>query len=453
MELDQFKPKFKDMRLGELLSYSDKDINDLCEEFDIKMPFKKRLADAIHVLQANKMKIQLLVDSKGDKINKNNNKLQRQDTTPISRTILSAEEEKAFDAIDERYQEVVQSIEDNQLSINKLKENHSNCKSQINAAFDSIITKLNNRRQQLLERLNFEGNKKMSVIKANKEKLINYKTSIESARSDADKLTMDVTVDRKTRKFRILQIEKYIYKYNITNQVSLSTKGHIDDNLLKFDCKSETASKALKFVNSYGNVLVNEKPLAPVVNIVGVGLTRCKIQFKKNPNSNPNVEIPKQWIVEYKLYTTPKPKPKPKPKAKSKLKSKSNDEKEEVLEEEKEEKFEMLGGDDLDIDSIGNLNLNQWRPKAKLENVNEYVMDGLSANNKYSIRICCSNNNGWSDYSKIINIQTKAIEGGIDSKILDLKEKKKLLQMIADKFDEEMVEKAMDIIGNNDGNR
>ena len=282
MELSQFKDKFRDMRLGELLSYTDKDIEDLCDEFGIKMPFKKRLSDAIHVLQANKKKIELIKEKGvGNNNKKDGGKKQKGDETmPITRTIISAEEEKAFDQIDERYKDVLQSLSDSQIAIDSLKSNHKKCKEEINIQFDKLITKLNNRRSQLIERLNFEGNKKMKKIKDNKEKLMNYKSSIESCKADADKLTMDVTMDRKTRKFRILQIEKYVYKYCITNQVGLHTKGYIDDNMLRFDCKSETAQKALSFVSNYGNVLVNEVPVPPLVTLIGVGITRCKIGFK-----------------------------------------------------------------------------------------------------------------------------------------------------------------------------
>merc|ERR1719373_1041924 len=116
--------------------------------------------------------------------------------------MISAEEENAFDAMAARHSEVSQCLADT---------------NQSNVAFDRIITKLNNRRQQLIERLNYEGNKKMAVIKDNKEKLTNYKQSIESCQADADKLTLDVTMDRRTRKFRILQIEKYVIKYATTN--------------------------------------------------------------------------------------------------------------------------------------------------------------------------------------------------------------------------------------------
>ena len=353
MELSQFKDKFKDMRLGELLSYTDKDIEDLCDEFGIKMPFKKRLSDAIHVLQANKKKIELIKEKgKGNDNKKDGGKKQKGDETmPITRTIISAEEEKAFDQIDERYKDVLQSLSDSQIAIDSLKSNHKKCKEEINEQFDKLITKLNNRRSQLIERLNFEGNKKMKKIKDNKEKLMNYKSSIESCKTDADKLTMDVTMDRKTRKFRILQIEKYVYKYAITNEVGLHTKGYIDDNMLRFDCKAETAQKALSFVSNYGNVLVNEVPVPPLVTLIGAGITRCKIGFKLDAaNSNPYVEKPKEWIVEYKLWSPPKPK------------SKQGDDDDE--EDKKEDDDDQVApteivDDDLDIDSIGQINENQ----------------------------------------------------------------------------------------------
>ena len=86
MELSQFKDKFKDMRLGELLSYTDKDIEDLCDEFGIKMPFKKRLADAIHVLQANKKKIELIKEKSDNK--KDGGKKQKGDETTNVNRIL-----------------------------------------------------------------------------------------------------------------------------------------------------------------------------------------------------------------------------------------------------------------------------------------------------------------------------------------------------------------------------
>ena len=163
MELDQFKEKFRDMRLGELVSYTDKDIEDLCEEFGIKMPYKKRLSDAIHVLQASKKKIELIKE-KGDKQANAENGAPAT-VAPITRTMISAEEENAFDSMEERLAEVVQSLADTQTAIDTLKGNHKKCKAEINGAFDKIITKLNNRRQQLIERLNYEGNKKMAVIK------------------------------------------------------------------------------------------------------------------------------------------------------------------------------------------------------------------------------------------------------------------------------------------------
>ena len=422
MQLSQFGDKFRDMRLGELLSYTDKDIEDLCDEFEIKMPFKKRLSDAVHVLQANKKKIELIREkSKNNKDGKKDGKFvgkeKGDEIIPITRTIISAEEEKAFDSIDERYKDIIQSISDTQQSINNLKIGHKKCKQDINITFDKLITKLNNRRSQLIERLNFEGNKKMKIIKDNKEKLINYKQSIESCQSDADKLTMDVTMDRKTRKKRILQIEKYVYKYAITNNIKLTTDGHVDDNFLRFDYKSQTAQKALSFVSNYGNILVNEVPIPPIVNIIAIGITRCKINFKLDPNSNPYVEKPKAWIVEYRLW-------------------------------QQQQQQEQDDDDDDDDD----VKQNQWIPKAKLENVNDYILDSLKPNTKYSIRVCCSNNNGWSEYSQIVNLTTKAIEGGIDSKIINLKEKKILLKLLADKFDTEIEEKQIGLNGNN-GNK
>jgi len=422
--LEQFKEKFKDMRLGELVSYSDKDIEDLCEEFGIKMPYKKRLADAIHVLQANKKQIQLDAGKEnaegGD--------------APVARTMISAEEENAFDNMTARHSEVNQCLLDTNTAIITLKESHSKAKKEINGAFDKIITKLNNRRQQLIERLNYEGNKKMAVIKDNKEKLTNYKQSIESCQSDANKLTLDVTMDRRTRKFRILQIEKYVFKYAVTNEVGLHTKGHIDDNFLRFDCKSETAAKAFHFIQNYGHILVNEVPDPPLVNMVGIGVTRCKIRFAVDPNMSASVDKPKEWIVEYKTYTKPKPRPQTAP---------ADDQKNgdgapaapvgshTVADAE---------ADALNLDDIGTEN--QWTPKVKLKDTNEYILDGLKANTAYSIRVTCSNHSGWSDYSKILNFTTKPIEGGIDSKIMTLEQKNKLKALIAHKLNVQEEEKA-----------
>ena len=126
---------------------------------------KKRLSDAIHLLQANKNKIELISSSKtskGGKLRggKNNKNIKNEEKKSVVRTIISAEEEKAFDLIQERYRDILQSISYINESIDLLKKNHGKCKLEVNRAFDEIIVKLNNRRQQLLERLNFEGNKK-----------------------------------------------------------------------------------------------------------------------------------------------------------------------------------------------------------------------------------------------------------------------------------------------------
>ena len=398
MELDQFKEKFRDMRLGELVSYTDKDIEDLCEEFEIRMPFKKRLADAIHVLQANKKQIQISNEQGGNAAAANGA------DAPIARTMLSTEEENAFDAMAARHSEVKQCLDDTNTAITALKESHRKAKGDINGAFDKIITKLNNRRQQLIERLNYEGNKKMSIIKDNKEKLTNYQQSIESCQSDADKLTMDVTMDKRTRKYRILQIEKYVFKYATTNEVGLHSKGHIDDKFLKFDCKSETAAKAFHFVQNYGHILVNEVPDPPIVTMIGIGITRCKIRFVVDPNMSSSVDKPKEWIVEYKTYTKPKPRPLPEDDHKSGIPNGVGGGGANTGIPEDDE------DDMLDLDDIGTEN--QWTPKAKLKETNEFILDGLKANTAYSIRVTCSNYSGWSDYSKILNFTTKPIEGG-----------------------------------------
>ena len=49
----------------------------------------------------------------------------------------------------------------------------------------------------------------MKTIKTDKEKLLNYKRSTETAKNDLNRLTMDVTMDKKTRKYKVNTIAKY----------------------------------------------------------------------------------------------------------------------------------------------------------------------------------------------------------------------------------------------------
>ena len=85
--------------------------------------------------------------------------------------------------------------------------------------------------------------------------------------------------------------------------------------------------------------------------------------------------------------------------------------------------------DMLDLDDIGTEN--QWTPKAKLKETNEFILDGLKANTAYSIRVTCSNYSGWSDYSKILNFTTKPIEGGNVSIFCSLTQKKAAILMLS----------------------
>eukprot|EP01083_Nonionella_stella_P027319 75218_1 len=388
MALDPIKDKFSDMRLGELLTYTDQDLDDLCVEFDIKMPYKKRFVTAVHLLQANKSKIKPM---------KPNNHASNRDTSHL---ILSLDEENALDCIEERHEAVIDSLTNNQILIDKLKINHKNCKLQINDAFNNMIAKLNNRRVQLIERLNFEGNKKMSIIKNNTQQLMDYKQCIQTAHKDANTIAMDPTIDRKTRKTNVLQIEKNIDAYRTKNDIKLTTTDHFIDDVLRFDCRSETAQTALTFVSHYGKLYVAEIPLPPVLMIHSIGVTFCTIQYQLNPNRNPNGMKPTQWIVEYRSYV------------------------------------ESHSMDDTDeLDCIGNEDA--WIPRAKLYDMKSYTLDWLQPNTQYSVRVCCGNDNGWSEYSETISFTTKDVEGGIDSEILSLKEKKDLLQLIADKLDQD----------------
>ena len=214
--------------VSELEMYSTENVQDLCNSYNITVPFNIKLKKAVLELQQTAQQ-QLRQNSHSHTLS-----LQGYNTgmiygmspihagmspvhatmspisspAPIQRIVVFPEEDYCGKQLDDKLDEIMKCHEQFNQVKNTLRHNASQCGDTIRSVFNTLRNVMNEREEQLLQSLQKEMNTKMEEINDQQQSFIDYQQQITNAKMEFNQLLMDFSVDRHKRQQMILNLTK-----------------------------------------------------------------------------------------------------------------------------------------------------------------------------------------------------------------------------------------------------
>eukprot|EP01084_Bolivina_argentea_P269662 458351_1 len=338
--------------------------------------------DELKLFATNKLKLDLLSSKRFIKaiqsISSTINKKQKQQ---IQHVLVSQEEHDAINNLYIQFDQASNLIQSIQKSIQLLDQNEQNTINDINNYFDSnILSKLENRKKQLLTDIENIINLKSENIKMQQQQHKSYVDIVSKAKQKCDSLLKDTTLDIKSRKQEIMTQTKHaLIQYPTDNNIIMAAATKSEIQFVNFETAFNTLCNTAFIFDDF------DKPFAPYMSVKKITHFIVSIEYSIHEKDiNVISKDASKMIVEMEMsyYLLPK--------------SYDDDNKLDIRD------------DDFDEKQIEKYKVKKVDFEANKKNKYKYKFEGLKANRYYVIRIKCKNKEKrWSEYSKMIRIKTK----------------------------------------------
>ena len=207
-----------------VFTYNDLIHRALCEEWNIKILYKKRFIAAIKSLQKEP-----------------NHKTEA--TSQIRTVVLTIKESDSMKALQTKLNDIDVMIENNSKQTTEILYKTKLSENEIESTFNLFEQKLKERKKQLNIELHEQSNKILNKLKQEQDTLNNYKASIQNGQKEHQSFIEDTKLDGTKREIKMIQTSQ-----NILNNIQIEdNKSHITNDFAAFKVDSTKICQVLCF--------------------------------------------------------------------------------------------------------------------------------------------------------------------------------------------------------------